>query len=176
LDKNKREYEITKSISLDELDPWALVSLKQTGECYFSLPELIFDLDFPGHYFRRIKSVSLTIPCITGPYVGVNCTLTLLKSSIRKSNIVGEKYARQEEDLRFSDRIGAIQSIVTSSGQNDSGLFETNLREERYLPFEGSGAISEWHIKMPKDFKQFDPDSLLGTLRERAEPHLAIKR
>ena len=160
LDKNKREYEITKSISLEELDPWALVALKQTGECYFSLPEAIFDLDFPGHYFRRIKSVSLTIPCVTGPYVGVNCTLTLLKSSIRKSNIVGEKYARQEEDLRFTDRIGAIQSIVTSSGQNDNGMFETNLRDERYLPFEGSGAISEWHIKIPKDFKQFDPDTI----------------
>ncbi len=29
----------------------------------------------------------------------------------------------------FSDYLGSLQSIVTSSAQNDNGLFETNLRE-----------------------------------------------
>ncbi len=42
-----------------------------------------------------------------------------------------------------------MQSIVTSFAQNDSGLFETNLRDERYLPFENSGVISEWQLKLP---------------------------
>jgi hypothetical protein len=37
------------------------------------------------------------------------------------------------------DYIGAVQSIVTSGGSNDSGIFETNLRDERFLPFEGAG-------------------------------------
>jgi Tc toxin complex TcA C-terminal TcB-binding domain len=36
-----------------------------------------------------------------------------------------------------------LQSIVTSSAQNDSGMFETNLRDERFLPFENSGVVSE---------------------------------
>ena len=78
---------------------------------------------------------------MTGPYASVNCTLTLLKSSIRKTPIVRDGgYAREDaEDDRFSDYFGSLQSIVTSSGQNDSGLFETNLRDERYLPFENSG-------------------------------------
>jgi hypothetical protein len=163
LDQNQREYEITKHVSLSRLDPLALAQLKQTGECFVSVPEAIFDLDFPGHYMRRIKYVSLTIPCVTGPYVGVNCTLTLLKSSMRHSNslVNGATYVRQgEEDPRFKDSNGAIQSIVTSSGQNDSGLFETNLRDERYLPFEGSGVISEWHIELPRDFRQFDYDTI----------------
>ena len=35
--------------------------------------------------FRRIKPVAVSIPCITGPYASVNCTLALLKSRIRKS-------------------------------------------------------------------------------------------
>ncbi|MBA3494224.1 MAG: hypothetical protein H0T87_08970 [Gammaproteobacteria bacterium] len=40
--------------------------------------------------------------------------------------------------------------MVTSSGQDDSGLFETNLRDEPYLPFEGAGVISTWRLEMPK--------------------------
>ena len=38
--------------------------------------------------------------------------------------------------------------------QNDGGLFETNLRDERYLPFEGAGAAgSLWRIVLPADVK-----------------------
>jgi hypothetical protein len=47
------------------------------------------------------------------------------------------------DDPRFRDNVGAIQSITTSSAQNDSGLFELNFRDEWYLPFEGAGAISQ---------------------------------
>jgi Tc toxin complex TcA C-terminal TcB-binding domain/Neuraminidase-like domain/Salmonella virulence plasmid 28.1kDa A protein len=161
LDLNRREYELTKQISLLLIDPAALVRLKETGECFVELPEELFDLDFPGHYLRRIKSMSLTIPCVTGPYTGVNCTLSLLRSSVRHdSTLLADKYERQEGDPRFIDNIGAIQSIVTSSAQNDSGMFEANLRDERYLFFEGAGAISQWRIELPKGSNQFDFDTI----------------
>ena len=158
LDKNKREYEITRHVSLMQLDPVALLHLKETGQCEVSLPEALLDLDFPGHYLRRIKSVSLTIPCVTGPYSSVPCTLTLLKHSVRQSNNASGNYTRdlENDDLRFIDSFGAIQSIVTSSAQNDSGLFETNLRDERYLPFEGAGVISNWRLELPATFRPFD--------------------
>ena len=55
IDQNQREYEITKHVSILQLDPLALAQLKQTGECFISIPEALFDLDFPGHYLRRIK-------------------------------------------------------------------------------------------------------------------------
>jgi hypothetical protein len=32
--------------------------------------------------------------------------------------------------------------IATSTAQNDAGVFEFNFRDERYMPFEGAGAIS----------------------------------
>jgi hypothetical protein len=125
------------------------------------LPEVLFDLDYPGHYMRRIKSLSMTIPCVTGPYNSVNCTLTLLKSSIRKdSTLLGGKYGRQEGDPRFEDNIGAIQSIATSSAQSDSGLFEPSLHDERYLPFEGAGVISAWRMELPAKLKQFDYETI----------------
>jgi hypothetical protein len=37
----------------------------------------------------------VSIPCMTGPYVGVNCKLTLLKSSIRKAPLLNGTYARE---------------------------------------------------------------------------------
>jgi Tc toxin complex TcA C-terminal TcB-binding domain/Neuraminidase-like domain/Salmonella virulence plasmid 28.1kDa A protein len=161
LDQNKREYEITKHISLTMIDPVCLIELKETGECLVSLPEALFDIDYPGQYMRRIKSVSITIPCVTGPYAGVNCTLTQLNSSMRHANTLsGGQYARRGDDTRFADSFGSIQSIVTSSGQNDSGLFEANMRDERFLPFEGQGAISAWRIRLQKQFKTFDYDTI----------------
>ena len=161
-DLNQREYELTKHVSLLQLDPLSLMQLRTTGRCTVSLPEELFDMDGPGHYFRRIKSVAVSIPCVTGPYTSVNCTLNLQRSSIRTSSLLQEgSYAREgAEDSRFSDYFGSLQSIVTSSAQNDSGMFETNLRDERYLPFEGSGVISQWQLELPADFRQFDYDTI----------------
>jgi hypothetical protein len=162
LDKHQREREITKHVSIAQVDPLALVMLRQTGSCVVSLPEALFDLDYPGHYLRRVKSVSITIPCVVGPYTGVSCTLSLVKSSVRHANTLlgGKRYARDEEDPRFTDSVGAIQSIATSSGQNDSGMFELNFRDDRYLPFEGAGAIGEWRIELPAAFRPFDYDTI----------------
>lgn len=158
-DLNQREYELTKHVSLLQIDPLALIQLRATGRCTMRLPESLFDMDGPGHYFRRIKTVAVSIPCVAGPYASVNCTLTLLKSSIRKTQVLRDgAYAREDaEDDRFSDNFGSLQSIVTSSAQNDSGLFETSLRDERYLPFENSGVISEWQLQLPADPSLGDP-------------------
>ena len=158
-DLNQREYELTKHVSLLQVDPLALIQLRATGRCTVRLPEALFDMDGPGHYFRRIKTVAVSIPCVTGPYASVNCTLTLLKSSIRTTQVLRDGvYAREDaEDDRFSDNFGSLQSVVTSSAQNDSGLFETNLRDERYLPFEHSGVISEWRLQLPANPSRDDP-------------------
>ncbi|XHX76337.1 MAG: hypothetical protein RBJ76_18070 [Stenomitos frigidus ULC029] len=158
-DLNQREYELTKHASLLQIDPLALLQLRTTGHCTVSLPEELFDMDCPGHYFRRIKNVALSIPCVTGPYTSVNCTLTLTKSAIRTSASLEDNYAptADAEDDRFSNYFGSLQSIVTSAAQNDTGLFETNLRDERYLPFEGSGVISEWQLQLPANPSKNDP-------------------
>ncbi len=157
LENNKREYELTRHISIRQLNPLALLELKASGACTVEIPEWLYDLDCPGHYMRRIKSVGLSIPAIAGPYTSVNCTLSLQKSSIRKSSLLqDDAYARQEEDSRFADYFTTLQSIVTSSAQNDSGLFDVNLRDERFLPFENAGAISTWRLELPSELRQFD--------------------
>lgn len=161
IELNQREYELTKHVSLLQVKPTALLQLRTTGSCIVALREELFDMDGPGHYFRRIKTVALSIPCVAGPYTSVNCTLTLTKSSIRKEVGIGDGYARMgTEDSRFSDHFGSLHTIVTSTAQNDSGMFETNLRDERYLPFENSGVISEWNLELPADIHQFDYDTI----------------
>jgi hypothetical protein len=35
-------------------------------------------------------------------------------------------------------------------------MFETNLRDERFLPFEGAGAISTWTLTLPPQLRPFD--------------------
>lgn len=165
-ENNKREFELTKHVSLRQLNPLALLALKATGNCEVTVPEWLFDLDGPGHYMRRIKNVSLSIPSVTGPYTSVSCTLSLLKSSLRKSpSLKDDEYARQgSEDDRFIDYFGTVQSIVTSSGNNDGGMFETNLRDERLLPFEGAGAESTWKLELPSDFRQFDYNTIADVI------------
>ncbi|MGD9557744.1 MAG: hypothetical protein AB7V25_12045 [Mangrovibacterium sp.] len=160
-ENNKREFELSKHVSVHRLDPMALLKLKATGSCEIDIPEWLFDLDSPGQYMRRIKSVAVSIPCITGPFTGIHARLSLLQSSIRTSSLKGDDYKRAgSEDNRFRDFNGAIQSIVTSTAQNDSGLFETNMRDERYLPFEGAGAVSKWKIELPADIPQFDFETI----------------
>ena len=66
---------------------------------------------------------------------------------------------------------------MTSGGTNDSGMFETNLRDERFLPFEGAGAISTWNLSLPAELRSFDymtiSDVILHiryTARDAGEP------
>jgi Tc toxin complex TcA C-terminal TcB-binding domain len=162
LDRNRREFEITKHISLASLDPAALIELKETGQCVFEVPELLFDLDYPGHYMRRIRSVAVSVPCVVGPYTSVGGTLTLENNRFRRSRSPQAPYAedRATVDSRFEYDWAPVQSIATSGAQNDSGVFELNFRDERYLPFEGAGAVGRWRFELPSSFRAFDYNTI----------------
>ncbi len=162
LEQNRREYEMARHVSLARLDPMALLKLKATGACELRVPEWLFDLDSPGQYMRRIKTAAVSIPAVTGRFTGVHCKLSLLRSTVRTSSLLGDQYARADssDDDRFGDFGGAIASIVTSTGQNDSGVFDVDLHDARPLPFEGAGADSTWRIELPNDVPQFDFESI----------------
>ena len=147
LDANLREYELNKHISLRLHFPLQFLALKTTGACEIQIPEWLFDLDYPGQFMRRIKNVMLTIPTVTGPYTGVHCRLTLLSSQVRVDPSLScppaaccgkceceNEYETCHCDPRIVRQYGAREAIATSSGQNDSGLFELSFRDERYCP------------------------------------------
>jgi hypothetical protein len=149
VETNYRSLEIDQSFSLAQIDPAALVNLREKGECAFTLSEVFFDLFYPGQYRRRIRSVRLTLPCVTGPYTNVGATLTLNGSRMRPQPKLGAGVL-QEVPRRRS------VSIASSKAQNDSGVFEFSFRDERYMPFEGAGAVSDWSLTLPKSFRPFD--------------------
>jgi len=162
LDDNVRELELTKHISLALSDPAELLALRQNGTCTITIPEALYDLDYPGQYLRRIKSVSISIPCIAGPYTTISCTLRQTKSKYRKSTANPNSYAENPAggDVRFEYPTPALGCIATSTAQNDSGVFELSFRDERYLPFENTGAVSEWTLEFPSEIRQFDFDTI----------------
>lgn len=160
IEENERELELTKHVSLAMLDADSLLTLKREGACEFTIPTWLYNLDFPGHYNRRIKSVSISIPCVAGPYTTISAELSLGQSYV---------YGKDSSEPTISNPSGSPVSsftsggiIATSSAQNDNGVFDFNFRDERYLPFEGRGAHSSWGLSLMQDpeLRQFDYSSI----------------
>ncbi|MCP4423283.1 MAG: hypothetical protein GY803_02195, partial [Chloroflexi bacterium] len=164
-DNNKRTLEIERTISLRQLDPQALLTLQSTGTCTFWLNELLFDYDFPGHYARQIKTISLSIPAVVGPYQNVNATLKQMSSfivtdhDIKAVNWLLNGRSGTAPDTILQNWI-PNQQIAISKGIDDSGLFVLNFNDERYLPFEGTGAVSQWQLDIPQKTNRFNLNDL----------------
>lgn len=166
LDGNKRPFEIEKTISLKELDPIAYLDLVKTGRCLFNFSERLFDDDYPGHYLRLIKSISITIPAVLGPYQNFNASLSQLSNQVVLQPLPetvdyllgGSSEAPDDSKLRSGWM--ANQKIAVSTGVNDSGLFSVNFNDERYLPFEGTGAVSSWQLSLPLNTNRINRDSI----------------
>ena len=170
LDSGSRCLEIEKTISLLQLNPKALLDLKNTGECIFEFTEKLFDVDFPGHYARKIKSISISIPALVGPYQNVHATFTQLSNQIIiKSDkqgldavnyLLGAQVTKIPDSSVLRTNWSANQQIAISRGINDSGLFQLNFDDVRFLPFEGTGAVSTWKLSLPKYANRINFDSI----------------
>jgi hypothetical protein len=173
LQQNARRYELSRFVSLAALDPGSagvpglLQNLLVNGWCDFTLPESLFDSDYPGHYNRRLTRVSMTVVYPSpGKFDNVKATLTLVSNQVRVSTQAqpdGSDYAESPigSDPRFVYNYGAVpQKIAMGNAQDDPGLFITaissNIADQRYLPFENAGAISSWHLEMPQINNEFD--------------------
>lgn len=152
VEKNYRQLEIEQGFSLAQFAPNALASLQISGTCTFSVPEWFFDLTYPGQYRRRIKAARLTIPCVTGPYTNVGAILRLESSAIRLTT--------KPTDGPMPEALRHTVEIATSKAQYDAGVFDFSFRDERYMPFEGAGAISTWELSLPKTLRAFDYDTI----------------
>ena len=103
------------------------------------------------------------------PYPDVHATLTLARGVVRTSTTASNNYRPDpagaiDNDPRFTIQRGAVQSICTSSGQNDSGVFQLDFRDERYLPFEGAGAESTWELQLRQGDNDFDLAALTDVI------------
>jgi hypothetical protein len=119
--------------------------LEDNGACEFELTQKMFDDDYPGHYRRRIKSISLTLPVTVGPYEDIRAILSQTYSRVEMSPAPGQT---PKDNLRSS------QQIALSTGVDDSGMFTLNFQDDRYLPFEYTGAVSKWQLRFPNHNNQ----------------------
>ena len=166
LETDSRRLEITKNISLIELDPMALLELKTKGVCQFRLSEALFDYDFPGHYNRQIKTISLAFDVGEGQHV--NATLTQLSSKlVMATDIKAVKHLidpANEATTNVRVNWRANQQVAlshTDQYTENSGMFELNFGDERYLPFEGTGAVSNWRLELNGTKGAYNPADLL---------------
>ncbi|WP_149030914.1 neuraminidase-like domain-containing protein [Moorena producens] len=170
LDGDERRLEIDKIVSLRQLDPRAFLELKTTGECHFSFDETLFALDFPSHYCRQIKTIELSIPAVVGPYQNINATLTqegdkvLIEPNPEAVKWLLNPGSGDPPEGKIRQNWRQNQQIAISKGVNDSGMFVLNFQDDRYLPFEGTGAISDWTLKMPKSSNRFDFESITDVI------------
>jgi hypothetical protein len=161
LNGSVRPYEIERTVALSQLDPIALMRLKETGLCEFALTEKLFDQDYPGHYMRQIASLSVSIPAVIGPYQNFRATLTQLSDTVVLSadpQAVAFLLGGDTEATPTSLRTNwwPNQQVALSSGLNDAGVFELNFGDRRYLPFERTGAVSNWRLSIPPQTNPFD--------------------
>ncbi|KAM0207554.1 hypothetical protein ACHAPA_000324 [Fusarium lateritium] len=158
----RHDFKMTKNISLRHLNVEAMLSLRELGKTTFNLPEMLFDLDCPGQYFRRIRSVAFSLYCVAGPYTNVSCNATPIDHRYRYDPGCtvgyGEKSSSSKPDPRFLGQTVKlpVSSVALSTGQLDAGEFELNFAGEEYQPFEGVEAISTWELRLPKTYTQFD--------------------
>jgi hypothetical protein len=182
LRRNERRLELTRTISLRELtnqhhqldsrqNDWedTLAEIRDEGGTTFELPHWLFDSDYPGHYLRQIVSVSVSLPVVVGAYQDIRAILTqvssktVLKADPRAMNHLYDKSDKDQANIRFNPR--ATQSIGLSSGVDDHGLFALDFNDERYLPFEGTGAVSTWQLTFPRADKA-PQKQILDTLND----------
>ncbi|HUS75232.1 MAG TPA: LamG-like jellyroll fold domain-containing protein [Methanothrix sp.] len=162
LDQDSRFQEIEKTISMKKTCPGSLLLLVAAGACEFRLNEELFDRDYPGHYFRVIKSIEIYIKT-SNPKPNeyecesVNATLiqlgnkTLLDPDIGAVEYLMGSSSEQPNSNTLRVNWRANQQIAISRvDKKDDGMFVLNFFwDDRYFPFEGTGAVSSWRLEIP---------------------------
>jgi len=152
---NSPKRQLSKTFSLSELAPEQLIRLRAQGIASFYTTHDHFDRDYPGHYLRLIKKVSVTVIALVPPTRGIRATLSNGGTS---RVFTGGVFFQEQTIKRYPDE------IALSSGVGDSGVFAMLPEGEFLNPFEGSGVETLWEFRMDKAANPFDYASLADVL------------
>ncbi|TDF83900.1 neuraminidase-like domain-containing protein [Pseudomonas sp. H9] len=166
---NERPLDIRMELSLTALlggDGTTLQNQLENGVIHFDLRAKLFDEQYPGHYLRRIERITLTfigkdkggvLKTLTGP---ISAMLTQTSNIVLLSNdIEGAKHL-------YSPKDGTAQNLLRDLRPNQQAAvwyskpvtrnldLQPSIKDPtRYLPFEGTGAISSWVLSFPAGAK-----------------------
>lgn len=164
VEQHSRFLEIERRISLRREFPEKFQELIENEECELEFSEKLFDKDFAGHYFRVLKTVAVSIiPSGNGRIENQHSLrATLTQSSNRvvmtpDIKTVEYLWDRQgdipiPDNTKLRSNWRANQTIALSKWDSDMGLFHLSYSfDRRYFSFEGTGAVSTWHLKIPAE-------------------------
>ncbi|HRF80629.1 MAG TPA: hypothetical protein PL070_11140 [Flavobacteriales bacterium] len=152
---NSPKRQLSKTFSLSELAPEELIRLRADGIASFYTTHEHFDRDYPGHYLRLIKKVSVTVIALVPPTKGVRATL----ANGGTSRVYTGGVLFQERTIKRYP-----EEIALSSGVGDGGVFPMQPEGEFLNPFEGSGVETLWEFRMDKAANPFDFASIADVL------------
>lgn len=150
-----RKKEIEKTISLASVAPVEFQRFRETGLLTFETAARWFDQDFPGHYMRLIRNVSVSVLALIPPNQGIHATLS--NPGISRA-MAGPPF--EEESIIYR----LPESIAFSSPYNATGLFELSPADPMLFPFEGSSVATTWQLEMSKGANRFDYNTIFDIL------------
>lgn len=168
--RDERRLQLVKTVSLKSLCPEKWGEFINSGKLEFDLTEALFNADYPGHYCRQVKALSLTFPGLLGPYQNICATLRQESSStILEPDVTA---VRQLHGFSISDALpGSIvhnlrpyQQIGLSLGMEDDGMAIQDA-DDRYRSFEGTGAHAKYSLALPRPESPLQA-SFLGSLTD----------
>jgi hypothetical protein len=152
IDTNQRKLQLSKAISLAQVDPYALQRFRETGVLRFATPMRMFDQDFPGHYLRLIHRVRASIDALIPPSVGIRASLA--NTGLSRVAIGGDLF--QTVVVRRPP-----EEVALSKPQDATGLFDLEpAAPELLLPFESMGVDTSWEFRLPKAANLFDYNTI----------------
>jgi hypothetical protein len=153
--KNQRKQQLSETLSLAQLDPFAFQTFRKSGRLPFATPMSLFDGRFPGHYVRLIKRVRVSVVALIPPTMGVRASL----SSIGPTRVtIGPDVFRTVTIQREPQRVSYTSAV------NATGLFDLDAQPELLVPFEGLGVDGQWLFEMPLAANPFDFDAVADVL------------
>jgi hypothetical protein len=154
-DTDRRKLQLTQTLPLSRFAAAELEQLRQTGVLTVATPQSLFDADFPGHYLRLVKRVSISVLALVPPVRGLRATLSA--SGVSRAVVVRDTF--DTVTLRRDP-----ESIAFTSAVNANGLFELAPDDGKLLPFEGMGVDAVWQLELPKAANPFDYRSIADVL------------
>jgi hypothetical protein len=148
----------------------ALLDPANKGTLEFKLSQKLYDRDYPGHFCRQIISVGVSLPVTVGPYQDVRAILTQTGSyTLTKPTIDSVKHLHEGSGTATPDikiNVRSSQQIGLSRGMDDAGVVAMASDDGRYLPFEGTGAVSKWSLIFPRYPADPQQKALLNSLTD----------
>ena len=154
-DTDRRKLHLTQTFSLSQIAAFELQHFRETGVLTFATPQELFDREFPGHYLRLVKQVSVSLVALLPAGRGVRATLSasgVSRTVVARGPFDSVTLRRQPESIAFT------------SPTNATGLFDLEPEGGLLLPFEGMGVDAVWQLELPKAANPFDYRTIADVL------------